>query len=239
MSSQQQPQQLSLQVHLNDEATFDNYYAPQGQNNAQVVATLKDMLQPFGETSIFLWGASGVGLTHLLQAACNFAEQQGSKVQYLPLSELSGFSPEGLFEGLEDVDLVCLDGLHSVIGQDNWEQAIFHLFNRLRDSGKRLLMAAEKSPFEMSISLADLHSRLTWGLVFQVAPLDDQSKQEALQMRARDLGLDLTDEVAQFILHRAPRDMKELFLTLKRLDHISLAEQRRLTIPFVKHALSY
>jgi len=51
--------------------------------------------------------------------------------------------------------------------------------------------------------------------------------------------LELTDEVAQYILHRAPRDMKELFLTLKRLDHVSLAEQRRLTIPFVKQVLNY
>jgi len=239
MSSQQQPQQLSLQVHLNDESTFDNFYAPQGENNAQVVASLKNMLQPFGETSIFIWGASGVGLTHLLQAASSFAEQQGAKVQYLPLTELSDFSPAKLFEGLDDVDLVCLDGLHAVIGKPSWEQAIFHLFNRLRDSGKRLLMAAEKGPLELPIGLPDLHSRLSWGLVYQVTPLDDLSKQAALQMRAKGFGLELTDEVAQYILHRAPRDMKELFLTLKRLDHVSLAEQRRLTIPFVKQVLRY
>jgi len=72
-----------------------------------------------------------------------------------------------------------------------------------------------------------------------VTPLNDQSKQAALQMRAKGFGLELTDEVAQYILHRAPRDMKELFLTLKRLDHVSLAEQRRLTIPFVKQVLNY
>jgi DnaA family protein len=83
-----------------------------------------------------------------------------------------------------------------------------------------------------------LKSRLQWGVTFHVHTLDDDEKQHALQFRAKARGLDLSDEVATFIIQRLPRDMNELFWQLNRLDHASLAEQRKLTIPFVKKILS-
>ena len=67
--------------------------------------------------------------------------------------------------------------------------------------------------------------------------LDDDQKQAALQFRARARELELNDEVAAYIIQRLPRDMNELFWQLNRLDHASLAEQRKLTIPFVKKIL--
>ena len=88
------------------------------------------------------------------------------------------------------------------------------------------------------MGLADLASRLRSGVVMQVAGMTDFEKQAALQLRAAARGLELGDEVAQYILHRAPRDTNELFYYLNRLDDASLAEQRRLTIPFVKRVLN-
>ncbi|NIB41981.1 DnaA regulatory inactivator Hda [Pseudomaricurvus alkylphenolicus] len=231
------PKQLSLSVHLNDEATFDNFFIREGQVNAQVVATLKYQLQPMGEQFVFLWGATGVGVTHLLQASCLKAQQEGACSQYLPLTELVGYDPEQLLEDLERLDLVCLDGLQAVQGLPEWERALFRFFNVMRDSGRRLVMAANCGPRELSVNLPDLQSRLNWGLVYQVQPLRDDDKCRALQMRARARGLELSDEVAQFIMHRVSRDLHELFECLHRLDDASLAEQRRLTIPFVKQTL--
>jgi DnaA family protein len=88
------------------------------------------------------------------------------------------------------------------------------------------------------LSLEDLRSRLQWGLTYQVHSLTDEDKQQALQMRARARGLELSDDVAQYIIQRLPRDTNELFWQLARLDHASLAEQRKLTIPFVKKVLA-
>jgi DnaA-homolog protein len=116
-------------------------------------------------------------------------------------------------------------------------QALFNLYNRIRDAGKLLLVAAVIGPRELPVKLPDLASRLQWGLTLQVHSLDDQDKQQALQLRARARGLELSDEVAHFIIQRLPRDMNELFWQLNRLDHASLAEQRKLTIPFVKKIL--
>jgi DnaA family protein len=108
----------------------------------------------------------------------------------------------------------------------------------LRESGRKLLVAAEHSPRELAINLEDLRSRLQWGVTYQVHNLSDDDKQQALQLRARARGLELNDEVAQFIIQRLPRDTNELFWQLQRLDHASLAEQRKLTIPFVKKVLA-
>lgn len=232
------PQQLSLSVNLNDDATFDNFYAPAQTHNAMVVQGLRAQLDGSGDAFIYLWGAPGCGLTHLLQAACHQAQSAGMSVQYLPLRDLVGYAPDELFAGLESVDLVCLDCLPSVAGRADWERAIFHLYNQLRDQGKRLLVAAEHNPRELALTLEDLRSRLQWGLTYQVHSLSDEDKQQALQMRARARGLELSDEVAQYITQRLPRDTNELFWQLQRLDHASLTEQRKLTIPFVKKVLA-
>ncbi|MFT6430691.1 MAG: DnaA family protein [Halopseudomonas sp.] len=120
-----------------------------------------------------------------------------------------------------------------------WEEALFHVYNRLREQGGRLLMAASASPRNMGFSLPDLISRLGWGLVFQLQPLDDQNKQEALKLRAERRGLQLPDEVARFMLSRGARGMGELFAVLEKLDHASLQAQHRLTIPFVKRIMHW
>jgi DnaA family protein len=232
------PQQLSLGVNLNDDATFDNFYAPAQTHNAMVVQGLRAQLEGSDNTFIYLWGAPGCGLTHLLQAACHQAQGMGLTVQYLPLRDLVGYAPDELFAGLEMVDLVCLDCLPTIAGRPDWELAIFNLYNQLRDQGKRLLVAAEHSPRELALTLEDLRSRLQWGLTYQVHSLSDEDKQQALQMRARARGLELGDDVAQYIIQRLPRDTNELFWQLQRLDHASLAEQRKLTIPFVKKVLA-
>lgn len=232
------PQQLSLGISLNDDTTFANFYVPDTHLNAQIVAALRAQIETSEELFIYLWGAPGCGLTHLLQAACHHAQMMGKTFQYFPLRDLAGYAPEELFAELEVLDFIVLDALDEVVGRPEWELALFNLYNRLRDAGKLLLVAATQGPQELAIQLVDLKSRLQWGAVFHVRNLDDMDKQNALQLRARARGLELSDEVANYIIQRLPRDMNELFWQLNRLDHASLSEQRKLTIPFVKKVLS-
>ncbi|MCW8194330.1 DnaA regulatory inactivator Hda [Proteobacteria bacterium 005FR1] len=237
MVTEPNPRQLSLGVSLNDEATFANFYLPPEGGNRQPIAALEAQLEPNGEKLVYLWGSPGAGLTHLLQAACHRAYARGRSAQYLPLKELAGFAPASLFEGLETQDLICLDSLDAVAGNPVWEEALFDLFNRVRDAGGHMVFSALCGPNELPLRLEDLRSRLNWGVTYQVAVLDDDEKQAALKMRARARGMEMSSEVAQFILSRAPRDMNELFFLLNRLDERSLQEQRKLTIPFVKQVL--
>ena len=114
---------------------------------------------------------------------------------------------------------------------------MFHAFNRMRDAGKQLLIAADASPRKLPIKLADLQSRLSLALVFQLHELSDDDKLRALQLRASRRGLQLPDDVGRFLLARSVRSMTVLFDTLEQLDTASLQAQRKLTIPFLKEAL--
>ncbi len=110
---------------------------------------------------------------------------------------------------------------------------------QLQEQGQcRLMVSAETSPLQIPLQLADLKSRLASGVTYQLQMMTDEQKLEALRLRAHCRGLELNKSVAQFLLSRCPRNMQELFETLEKLDHASLAEQRRLTIPFVKQILN-
>jgi len=232
------PIQLPLGVRLRDDATFANYYP--GANAAALgyVERMCETDADWAENLIYLWGAPGIGRSHLLQAACLRMEQFGGRAVYLPLDAVAMYGPQ-LLDNLERCDLVCIDEVDLVAGHPTWEEALFHLFNRLRDAGRRLLLSASAPPREVPIKLPDLKSRLTLALVFQLHGLSDEDKLRALQLRASRRGLHLTDEVGRFILTRGSRSMNSLFELLEQLDHASLQAQRKLTIPFLKETLGW
>ncbi|MCJ8169288.1 DnaA regulatory inactivator Hda [Atopomonas sediminilitoris] len=232
------PVQLPLGVRLRDDATFANFYPGINAAAQGYVERLCESDAGWVESLVYLWGAQGVGRSHLLQAACHRLEQQGVPALYLPLAEVAAFAPD-MLEGLEQFELVCLDGLECVTGNEQWQEALFHLFNRLRDAGRRLLIAADVSPRELPLTLADLRSRLSQALVFQVHELSDEDKLRALQLRAFRRGLQMPEEVGRFILTRAGRSMNALFEVLEKLDQASLQAQRKLTIPFLKEVLGW
>lgn len=232
------PMQLPLGIKLRDEATFDNYYG--GPNGALVAALheLADPAQTPEERCVYLWGAVGSGRSHLLQAACHRMAEAGALAMYLPLAELTDHGAQ-LLDGMEEVDLLCLDDLEVIAGHPEWEEALFHVYNRIQQREGRLLMAASAAPRVAGFQLPDLVSRLGWGLVFQLQALDDEGKQQMLKMRAEQRGLQLPDEVARYILSRGARGMGELFAALEQLDQASLQAQHRLTIPFVKRVMGW
>lgn len=230
------PVQLPLGIRLRDDATFANYYPGANAAAQGYVELACQSLDAWVDSFIWLWGKPGCGRSHLLQAACLRAEELGQRVLYLPLADCVHYGPEVL-EGIEHCDLVALDDVQAVAGRQDWEVALFHGFNRLRDSGGRLLVSAECSPRELPIGLPDLQSRFNLALVFHLQALGDDDKLRALQLRASRRGLFLSDEVGRFLLGRLPRSMDALFAALEQLDQASLQARRKLTIPFVKDVL--
>ncbi|MGQ7248934.1 DnaA regulatory inactivator Hda [Halomonas sp. V046] len=229
------PAQLPLGLGLRDDATFDNFHPGP---NAALVDRLVHQFDAQGEPFLYLWGPPGAGRSHLLQAACHRASAEDRRALYLPLEELGHFPPL-MLEDVERLDLLAIDDLDKVVGRKRWEEGLFHAFNRLRDSGRRLIIAASMPPRQLGVTLPDLASRLTWGVTFHLDGLDDDHRLAALQLRARIRGMQLPDEVARYILHRGPRALGDLFRALEVLDLASLSAQRKLTIPFVKKALDW
>ncbi|MCC6206676.1 MAG: DnaA regulatory inactivator Hda [Gammaproteobacteria bacterium] len=220
--------QLPLHIRFRDDSTFAGF---EPGRNVEAVHYLQ-----VGFTagqSVYLWGGAGTGKTHLLEAVCRLAAGRGESAVYLPLRERADLAP-ALLEGLEALALVCVDDIGAIAGDAVWEAALFHLFNRVREGGGRIVIAGAASPRALGLGLPDLATRLSWGLVFQLQPLLDDEKAQALRLRARVRGMEMPEAVARYLLQRHARDMGALFELLERLDRASLAAQRRLTVPFVR-----
>jgi len=232
--------QLPLGIKLPDSSTFANFVSG---DNAETVEHVLRCLDKDGDdnAAIYVWGASGSGKSHLLQAACHHVAAAAEASVYLPLKSARGKGPETLLpemlDGLENLALVCIDDIDAVAADETWETALFHLYNRMHTAGSRLLVAGHAAPADLPLQLADLRSRLAWGWIFQLQVLADEDKKQALQLRAATRGFELPDDVSDYLLRYFPRDMHALFALLDRLDTASVVAQRRLTIPFVRTVL--
>ncbi len=229
-------EQLALNLRLRDASSFENYFVAR---NREAVERLQHTVRSLGSAPqapaswLVLWGESGTGKTHLLEAACRAAQERGYAPLYVPLAEKMDLTT-ALLEDVEQVPLVCVDDVDAIAGDATWEAALFALYEQLRAHGGMLILAARSSPAAIGLKLADLATRLAAGLVYQLQPLADQEKVAALRLRAQRRGLEMTEEVANYLLTRFPRDTHSLFALLDKLDAATLAAQRRLTIPFLR-----
>ena len=229
--------QLPLDLRLRDSSRFETFHTG---GHALLVATLRRMVlaaEPDFERQVLLHGPDGCGKTHLLQAACHEASVRDRSCAYLPMGELRGRDPDVVLDGLDRLELLALDDLQAVSGQPDWARALFGLINRVRERGGQLLIAARMAPEGLDCGLPDLVSRLAWGPVFRLDPPGDPELKAILQKRAALRGLQLGDAVAEYLLRHECRDLEFLLTLLDRLDLAALAEQRRLTIPFIRSQL--
>lgn len=226
--------QLPLGLQLRTPTRLDDFVYG---DDSPLLDLLAQQLGKNGEPLIYLHGDPGSGRTHLLMGQCAEAQRRGMTVAYLPCREAGGLSPQ-MLEGLEQLDLVAIDDVELLAGSAQWEGALFNLFNLARDAGSRLLISASGAAKQLPLALADLRSRLAWGVTYRLKPLSDGQRGELLQNLARRRGLQMPDEVARYLVERCSRDTHALSALVERLDHDSLAEQRRLSIPFVRTRLN-
>lgn len=219
--------QLALPLKLEDHAVFDSFWPAE---NEALVSFLEELTVTGDGPGCWIWGGAATGKTHLLQAVC---EKSQDAAVYLPMGELSSRGP-AILEGLSSRTFVCLDDVHSVAGQADWELALFGLYNLVAEANGVMLATATAAQRECGLGLADLESRFSLLPTFRLNALGEGDRIRALQLRARFRGLDLPDETAAYLLNRSRRDMASLYALLDRLDSAALAAQRRLTIPFVR-----
>jgi DnaA family protein len=229
------PRQLALNLRLRDASSLENFLIGRNREPFERLRAALSAAPPVQPPSawLYLWGESGTGKTHLLEAVCRLASQAGLTPFYLPLDESHDLSP-AMLEDAEQGTLVCIDDVQVIAGQQSWEQALFALYERLRAHGGLLLVAARTSPAALGLSLPDLATRFAAGLVYQLQPLSDDDKIAALRRRAERRGIEMSEEVAGYLLARHPRDLHSLFALLDRIDTATLVAQRRLTIPFLR-----
>ena len=223
--------QYPFDFTIQTELLFGNFFSSPA--NEAVLHFLRNFPQS-PERLCYLWGSKGSGKTHLLQALC----QDTEKAVYIPLQQMLAYGPHTL-DGLETLDMIVLDDLQVVVGQKVWEEKLFELFNAVQASGGRLCFAATDVLALLPLQLADLRSRLQLCVSYEVVENADAAKALIMRLRAEQRGIELKDEVMQYIMLRNSRNLHDLMAVLDKLDTLSLAEQRRVTIPFVKEIMNW
>jgi DnaA family protein len=225
-------QQLPLGVRLPDRAVFASFLPGR---NVQAIEHLRLLAAARLAGMVWLCGPQGAGKTHLLQAVSAQASAQ-LQTAYIPLRQLARLGV-GVLDGLRQLECLCLDDLEEVVGQLEWERALFGLVQAVEEGGRRLVAAAAAPPALLQWALPDLGSRFAASAVFQLRVLDEGEQQAALQLRAKLRGFELPEETSRWLQRRYPRDMGKLYELLDTLDEAALVAQRRLTVPFIREVL--
>ena len=216
--------QIPLAIGVETPRSFDNFVAGA---NAPAVAHLRALTAP--AAPVYLWGPSGSGKTHLLEALVHRLDAQGMRVGWLTAADVAPWPFDDAWSLLVLDDADALDAAQ--------QHAAFSVFVEATTRGVPVVAAGRVPPVDLGLR-EDLRTRLGWGHVFTVQPLDEAASRAALRRVADQRGIFLSDEVMDYLLTRFARDLKHLVAQLDRLDAFSLSTKRQITVPLLKQMLA-
>ena len=225
------PKQLTFPWNKDNKSSFDNFYVT--KSNKQLLLTLQDEI--FND-DLLIFGTKDSGKTFLLQALCNLYNSKRKSAFFLPIKQAIELSVD-ILDSLENIDLVCIDGIENVVGNKTWEIAIFNLINRSLNSDNRLIFTSSKNIDDMNFELKDLDSRLRKLQSHELHYLADDELLSALKHIASLRSIELGDKEAQYLLTYANRNISDLVQILESLDQLSMEMKRRITIPLIKEVI--
>jgi len=236
-------EQIYFKFKVDHEKTFGSFFS---NTNELVITELRNIFIKNGSW-IYISGNTGTGISHLLQAAFNMALQNNINSTYLNVNEildsltvLSSKDLSNYFDGLECHDFVCIDDIDKISNNPHLEEQVFYLLERIKNNSKtNLLIGAHVNASQIKCNLKDLHSRLKWALGLNLKEIPDDQNLNFLKFKTSRLGLEITDDVANYLLRRCGRGVLELSKVVDTIDSYSLKKGRAVTIPLVKEALSF
>jgi DnaA family protein len=211
--------QLLLDIAPNRQPTLDNFVVGR---NLELLSALRHALAGSSERCFYVWGETGSGKSHLLQACVRAALDMQQNAIYA-----HGSVPQS-------AAVVAVDDVEQF--DDAAQIGLFNLYNQMRDSGGMLLVSGKESPLHLKLR-DDLRTRLGWGLVYQVHVLSDEEKAQALVQHAHSCGFVLPSEVTQYLLRHGRRDLPSLLAVLDALDAHSLRLHRAPSVPLLKEVM--
>lgn len=201
---------------------FDTFL---GTANSELVHVLKEQKSPF----VYVWGAEGSGKSHLLRAWADKARQLGHNAAYIEIG--AGIFPSDTIE----TPYLALDQIEFLNSEES--ALLFALFNRIRNGGLGALLLSSTLPPQHLNLREDLRTRMGYCLVYEVKPLSDDEKINALENLARIRQIPIDPAVFRYLLTHWQRDMNSLLNMLDTLDRYSLAMKKRITLPLLRQLL--
>ena len=225
------PKQLTFPWNKVNKSSLEGFFI--SEENSHLLSLLKD--SDFLD-DLFIYGTKESGKTFLLQAMCNSYSSMSKSSLYIPLKKVMNYGIE-IFESLENIDLICIDGIEEVISKIEWEKAIFNLINKALISETRLILTSSKDLKSLNFSLPDLESRIRKIQSYELHPINDKDIFDALKYISKLTSINLGDKEARYLVTYSQRNISNLVHILESLDQLSMEMKRKITIPLIKEVI--
>ena len=220
------------------EYTFDTFV--EGRSNEFAVACCKSVAKNCGETPVpeynplFIYGASGMGKTHLITAILNTVREKHPEFKIIYMTSenfgnefvkaLTAKRMTDFHEKYRSTDLFIIEDIQFFVGKERMQEELFHTFHKLHQEGKQIVMTSDKAPKELQNLDIRLLTRLEGGLIADVSAPDYETRLAIINRKSELLDLKLSIEVAEFIANRLKSNIRQLegaIMRLKALNHFS------------------
>jgi chromosomal replication initiator protein len=235
------------ELKLHPDYTFDNFVV--GPSNRLAHASCIAVSHSLGKTynPLFIYGNSGLGKTHLLQAICFEAQRKlnGAVIQFLSCEEFVNRFIRGIEEGnlagfqsqFRTVDMLVIDDVQFLREREQSQEEFFHTFNALYNNGKQIILSADGPPGQIPSLEERLISRFNWGLVARIDPPSYETRVAIVQKKAHLRGLTISDQIAEYIARKVQANIRELEGALTTIYAVAMTTGKKITLELAQTAL--
>ena len=239
------------QQPLNDRYTFDTFVI--GKSNELAAAAAHAVAESPGKTynPLFIYGATGLGKTHLMQAVAHAVVQRNpeTRILYLGAEQFMNEVIEGIGKGTMEqfrrryrngVDLLLVDDVHFIQKGVQTQEEFFHTFNALYDAKKQVVLTSDRPPKELQGLEARLVTRFEWGMVADVGHPDLEHRIAILRKKQEQDHLETTipDDVLRFIAEHVRSNVRELEGCIIKLLLFASLRHREVSVDLAREALA-
>ncbi|MBI3308479.1 MAG: chromosomal replication initiator protein DnaA [Candidatus Melainabacteria bacterium] len=213
--------------NLNPTYTFENFVVGSSNQFCHAAALAIAEANHNDYNPLFIYGGVGLGKTHLVHAIANYALEQNKNTHIKYLSSES-FTNELIYsirtdgmnrfrEKYRHVDLLMIDDVQFLAGKEATQEEFFHTFNTLKESGKQIILTADRPPSCLNAIADRLKNRFEGGLIADIQIPDIETRIAILTLKAAGLGIELKEDVGEYIATTFPNNIRELEGALKRI----------------------
>ena len=206
--------------NLNRRYTFDTFVIGASNRFAHAASLAIAEAPARAYNPLFIWGESGLGKTHLLHAAGNYAQRlfPGMRVKYVSTEEFTNDFINSLRDdrkasfkrSYRDIDVLLVDDIQFIEGKEGIQEEFFHTFNTLHNANKQIVISSDRPPKQLATLEDRLRTRFEWGLITDVQPPELETRIAILRKKAQMDRLDVPDEVLELIASSIERNIREL-----------------------------
>lgn len=243
-----QPEEADKSYSSGDyEYTFETFIVGPSNKFAHA-ASLAVAANPSGAYNpLFIYGASGLGKTHLLYAICNEIgkNKAGTNIIYVKgeeftnelINAISHEKAQDFHEKYRHADVLLVDDIQFIGGKESTQEEFFHTFNSLYHAGKQIVLTSDRPPKEIKTLEERLRTRFEWGLLADVQPPDFETRIAIIRRKAELLQIEIPDEVAEYIANRLKNNIRQLEGAVKKLKAYKLLAGTPPTISTAQNAI--